>query len=227
MTTKLKRILIVAAHPDDEILGCGGTGLKFTQAGHEVNVLFMTDGVSSRDTALDIHRNERMIAAKKANFLTNFKIIEFGTFPDNQMDTVSLLEIVKFIEKQIIIIKPDIVFTHSYSDLNIDHRLTHQAVMTACRPEPGKSVKEIYGFEVASSTGWNDTHINNFTPSKFVDISGQIKQKLNALEKYNMELNKYPHMRSIDAVDNLNKFRGNMVGLNYAEAFEVIRLIKV
>lgn len=223
---KFKKILIVAAHPDDEILGCGGTGLKFSQEGHDVNVLFMTDGVSSRDTVQDMDRNERINAAKIANEFMKFKIIEFGKFPDNQMDIVKLLEIVKFVEKHIKIIKPDVVFTHSFSDLNIDHRLTHQAVMTACRPQPSKSVKEIYAFEVASSTGWNDIHINNFTPSKFVDIGDQIEKKLNALEQYNMELLCYPHMRSREAIYNLNKFRGNMVGLNYAEAFEVIRLIE-
>jgi|APSaa5957512535_1039671.scaffolds.fasta_scaffold35947_2 N-acetylglucosamine malate deacetylase 1 len=225
-----KTILVVVAHPDDEILGCGGTMARHADEGDEVHVIFMANGVSSRDiknVVLD-KINERKQAAIEACSIVGVKQLHFLDFNDNQMDTYSVLEIIQKLEKLINKIKPDVVYTHHSKDLNIDHQLTHRSVMTACRPQPESSVSEIYSFEVLSSTGWNSPYTGNeFIPNTFVDITKTRKKKLDALDFYNDELRDYPHARSYKSIESLMIFRGTNVGLCYAEAFQLERRIKV
>ncbi len=147
----VKKVLVVAAHPDDEILGCGGTMARHVENGDVVQILFVADGVTSRGQFnIDQHRKVSI----QANEEVGAQLPIFLDFPDNQLDSVPLLQIVQSIEPHIDDFSPSVVYTHFAGDLNIDHSIVNRAVMTACRPQPNFSVQEIYAFEVPSSTGW-------------------------------------------------------------------------
>jgi len=221
------KVLVIVAHPDDEALGCSGTIAKHIQAKDEVYVIFMSDGVASRSGPdLKSDTKLRLNSAKKSCDILKTKEPIFLDFPDNKMDSIPLLDIVQKLEEYVNKINPNVVYTHHGFDLNIDHRITHQAVMTACRPQPSFSVKEIYTFEVLSSTNWaSNSILNAFIPSKFVDISKYFDQKINSLNCYNYEMREFPHSRSIESIKMLSKHRGSSVGVNYAEAFQVERII--
>ena len=218
---KFKNILVVASHPDDEVLGCGGTLYKLKKKGAKISALFLSDGESSRKhSKINQLILERKNQAIKAGKVLGIKKMVFGDFPDNSMDTVPMLIIIQFIEKQIKIVKPDTIFTHFESDLNVDHQITSKAVITACRPVKNQTVKSILFFEILSSSEWNiSTKNKSFKPNYFVDISKSIKFKLKALKYYKREMRKWPHPRSIQGVKLLGKTRGSSVGLSYAEAF--------
>lgn len=217
------KILVVAAHPDDEVLGAGGTILKHAQKGDAVYLLILGDGVTSRGVSgLEI-KTRRDQAGRAAKFL-GIKKVFLETLPDNKFDAVPLLEIVKRVEKAVKAVKPNLVYTHFNNDLNIDHRLTCQAVMTACRPQPGFCVKKILAFEVLSSTEWQAKKKNKlFCPNEYNDIGKFIDKKIKAMEIYNNELREYPHPRSKEGIKILAQYRGLEVGFKYAEAFEIIR----
>ncbi len=226
---KIKKILIITAHPDDEILGCGGTIARLNKEGHTVYTLILGEGVTSRDNIRNINKRENEIIniksyAEKANKILGVKEVFFHEFPDNRFDTVPFLDIVKVIEKIKNQIKPEIIFTHYEKDLNIDHQITYKAVITATRPIKGETVKEIFSFEIPSSTEWN--YPLSFSPNVFYDISEIIDVKLMALEEYKTELREYPHPRSLEGVKLIAKNWGMKVGLNYAEAFKVVRIVK-
>jgi len=220
-----KTILVIAAHSDDEALGCAGTMAKHTAAGDQVHVLFMTDGVGSRLVAED-EVSVRQSTAQKAMDVLGVVSMENLNFPDNKMDSVPLLDVTQSVEKVISKLKPEIIYTHHIGDLNIDHQVAHKAVMTVCRPQPNFCVKEIYAFEVLSSTEWQTPDIHPFLPNVFVDISQHIKVKEKALNAYCEEMRKEPHSRSIKNAIRLNAARGNSVGVNFAEAFVLLRQIK-
>ena len=224
-----KTILIVAAHPDDEVLGCGGTIARLIKEGFEVYTLILGEGITSRDDTRDRKRREEEITelkgkAKEANKILGVKEVFFYDFPDNRFDTVPFLDIVKVVEKVKNSINPQIIFTHYERDLNIDHQITYRTVITATRPLKGETVKEIYSFEIPSSTEWN--YPLSFSPDVFFDISTTIDIKIKALEKYKTELKKYPHSRSLEGVKLIAKNWGIKVGLEYAEAFKVVRILK-
>ena len=221
------KIAVIAAHPDDEVLGCGGAISRFISEGKEVHVLLMTDGVSARDV-LDPGGDvtSRNLASLNANRLLGTTSVRHLNFPDNQMDSISRLLVIKEIEAFIFLHKQLIVFTHHCGDVNIDHRVTHDAVIAACRPQPGFCVKELYFFEVLSSTEWQTPDYGRvFGPNFFVDVSKHYLSKINALKEYDHELRSYPHPRSLEAVDAQLKLRGSSVGVDRAEAFVVGRFI--
>jgi LmbE family N-acetylglucosaminyl deacetylase len=222
----MKKILVVAAHADDEALGCGGTIAKHVAAGDEVYIVFLADGVTSRIASNESDHCLRVAAAEKAQEILGTKKYFMLGFPDNSMDSVPFLEIVQKIEHIVDEIHPQIVYTHHYGDLNIDHRITHQATMTACRPVPGSPIKEIYGFEVLSSTEWQTPNVFPFIPTVFVDISGFVHIKKRILEVYGEEMRLEPHSRSIKNAINLCSFRGNSVGFDFGEAFTLLRCLK-
>ena len=229
-TLKLKnnKILIVAAHPDDEIIGCGGTIIKFKEK-TQINVLFMSDGVSSRSNKKKI--TKKNINIRRRECLDLFKKLKltkpvFLNFPDNQMDKIPLLKIVKKIEKYINKFKPNTIFTHFENCLNIDHRVTFNAVITACRPINNSSVKEILSFEIPSSTDWSLFNRKHFQPNYYIDISKEIKKKLESLKYYKSELKKYPHSRSLQSIKSLARVRGVSCGKKFAEGFYLNRYIK-
>ncbi len=216
-------ILILAAHPDDEVLGCGGTIAKFADQGASVHVAFLADGVSSRSgvTALSsVELAARRAAAQHACELLGVRSVAFGDFPDNRMDTVPLLDVVQAVEVLIAEYRPETVFTHHAGDLNIDHHRLHQAVATACRPQQGHPVKTLLCFEVPSSTEWQlPGSAPAFVPNWYVDVSATIERKLSALEAYAAELRDWPHPRSRQGVEHLAFWRGATVGVGAAEAF--------
>lgn len=218
-------ILIVAAHADDEALGCSGTIAKHVASGDKVHVLFMTDGVSARNL-LSNEAAQRLKSAEKAAEILGVASMHNLSFPDNRMDTVPLLDVTQAVESKIAEIQPEIIYTHHVGDLNIDHQVTHKAVMTACRPQPDFCVKEIYAFEVLSSTEWQTPGLMPFTPNVFVDISEHIETKREVLEAYSEEMREARHSRSIDNVICHAGVRGNTVGVEYAEAFMSVREIK-
>ncbi len=220
--------LVVAAHPDDDILGCGGVMARHVEQGDSVYVVFMADGVGSRGTT-ELHTpelKERQRAAEQAANIVGAEKPLFLGLPDNCLDTVPLLQVIKPLESLIEELHPNIIYTHHGGDLNIDHRITHQAVLTACRPQPGCMVKQIYSFEVLSSTEWASTHGGDFfIPQYYVDISNYLSIKIKALQAYDMEMRDYPHSRSISGVEALATYRGVSVGCKAAEAFSVERII--
>ena len=224
-----KKILIIGAHPDDEILGCGGTVARLVQEGCEAYTLLLGEGKVARYEKLDKATRLKEVntlrkEAKMANDAIGVKKVYFSDFPDNSFDSVPLIDIIKTIEKIKIELRPDIVFTNYDKDLNIDHKITYQAVITATRPVQGESVKEVYAFEVLSSTEWS--YPTTFSPDTFFDISQTIDTKLKAIRAYKSELRKYPHPRSAEGVEILAKNWGMKTGSHCAEAFKTIRVIK-
>lgn len=224
-----RSILIIAAHPDDEVLGCGGTIIKLARQGATIHVAFLADGVLSRhneSSELQAELDSRRLAAQKACEILGSKTVYFGEFPDNRMDTIALLDIVMVVEKLIIKYQPDMIFTHHVGDLNIDHRRTHEALITACRPQLGSPVKTILCFEVPSSTEWQTPgSAPSFTPNWFEDISETLDCKLEALDAYATELRHWPHPRSSRSVEYLARWRGSTIGVEAAEAFILSRYL--
>lgn len=225
----MKRILVVAAHPDDEILGCGGTIARLAGEGHKAYTLILGEGVTSRDDKRkasgrkkDIKKLEK--EACEANRIIGVKEVFFHKLPDNRFDTVPLLDIVKIIEKTKADIMPDMIFTHYPSDLNIDHRIAYQAVITATRPLARETVREIYSFEVLSSTEWGYPVV--FMPDIFFGIDDALSIKLKAMKKYASELKEYPHPRSLRGIELNAELWGMKSGFRYAEAFKNIRILR-
>ncbi|EAK0442055.1 PIG-L family deacetylase [Campylobacter lari] len=221
---KNNKILIIAAHPDDEVLGCFGTIAKYIQEGYEAYTLILGEGKTSREINSE---NEQEILEDelfKANNLLGIKKVFRKFFPDNAFDKIPLLEIVKSIEEVKNEIKPNIIFTHYEKDLNIDHQITYKATITATRSLQEESVKEIYSFEILSSTEWN--YPLSFQPDVFFDISETLDLKLKAMSFYQSELRNYPHPRSLEGIKINAQYQGMRVGLQYAEVFKSVKVIK-
>ncbi len=217
-----RKILVVAAHSDDEVLGCGGTIARHHSEGDDVYVIFIADGVSSRVNSNEEDSRKRIEAADKAKKILGIKQCFKLDFPDNRLDSIPLLELVNRLELIIFELQPSIIYTHHSGDLNVDHKITHQAVLTACRPMSGSSIKAIYAFEIMSSTDWAAPFVSTFIPNHYVDISKQIKSKIDALRAYGMEMRPPPHSRSIEHLTLLAHHRGYTVGMHAAEAFMTI-----
>ncbi|OLO35890.1 GlcNAc-PI de-N-acetylase [Alkalihalophilus pseudofirmus] len=219
-------ILVIAAHPDDEVLGCGGTIAKHAKAGDEVHVVILAEGLTSRKNERDrtFYSNQLSklaLAAEKANKVLGVSSLKLYDLPDNRMDSIDRLDVTKLIEQIVDKHKPHIIYSHHIGDVNIDHRCIHQAVVTACRPIPFKhKVNELLFFEVPSSTEWQPSgSAHPFVPNWYVDVSETLDLKLKALKEYESEMRDWPHPRSILAVDYLAKWRGASTGVNAAEAF--------
>ncbi|MGR3176660.1 MAG: PIG-L deacetylase family protein [Candidatus Anammoxibacter sp.] len=219
------KVLVFAAHPDDEVLGCGAAIAKHVITGDEVHVVILAEGATSRDGKRNRGQrsselSELAESAHKAKKILGYSSLDLYDFPDNRMDSVDLLDVVKMIEKHIELVQPAIVYSHHAGDVNIDHRIIHEAVITACRPIPSHPVKTLLFFEVASSTEWQvPGSAPHFTPNWFKGISDMLPVKLDALKEYSTEMRKWPHPRSLTAVENLAKWRGASVGIEAAEAF--------
>jgi len=229
MKAEKNTVLVIVAHPDDEVLGCGGSMAKHVSSGDNVFVLIMSDGVTSRaGKGQQDHAQleQRTNAAKLAAETLGARLLATLDYPDNRMDAVDLLDVVKSIESQLEVVKPTIVYTHHASDVNIDHRIVHDAVIAACRPQPGVSIKKLLFFEVPSSTEWRPgSSRKSFSPDYFVDISATVEKKFQALNCYEKEMREFPHARSLKACQFLVGWRGATIGVQAAEAFEVGRII--
>lgn len=221
-----KIVLIVAAHTDDEALGCGGTIARHVAEGDTVHAVFLADGVTSRIDSDPAALQIRQAAANEAHAVLGIKTVKYLGLPDNRLDSLPLLDVVQPLEAHIRELSPEVIYTHHYGDLNIDHRITHQAVMTACRPLPGSSLREIYTFEIMSSTDWAAPTAKPFLANHHVDISDHLATKLEALKAYRLEMRVAPHSRSIEHLSHLAHHRGQMVGVAAAEAFVTIRTIR-
>ncbi|OOZ41826.1 GlcNAc-PI de-N-acetylase [Solemya pervernicosa gill symbiont] len=223
-------VLVVAAHPDDEVLGCGGTIARHTANGEHVVLLLLGNGLASRDDGNN-KINECELSALRsatdaaADVLGISKIFRIP-FPDNRMDEIARLDVVKAVESIVQTVLPSTVYTHFEHDVNVDHSVTYNAVLTACRPQPEHSVDLLLSFEVPSSTEWRfGLPSEKFSPNWFVDISDTIDAKMRALHCYKEEMRAYPHPRSVKAVESLASWRGATVGVNAAEAFQLRRMI--
>ena len=234
------RVMVFVAHPDDEVLGMGGTILKHSQKGDFVKVVYLATGITSRrsinfqnNVSYEQNENETNVIqkeikdlhndAKKSCKILKVKDLEFYDFPDNEMDSVPLLKIIKVIEKEIKETKPDRIYTHHFHDLNIDHRTVFNAVLTATRPIE-RNVKELISFEVPSSTEWN--YPIHFNPNYFIGIKSQLSAKIKAMKAYKNEIRDYPHPRSVENLKNVSERWGSISGKKAAEAFEIIRKIE-
>ncbi len=223
-------VLVVAAHPDDEVLGCGGTIARLAAEGSEVHVLLLGDGETSRRTGsggvTQPSVTARNAACEAARAILGYSTVEGVGLPDQRLDGLDLLDVVQRVEEVIERRRPAMVFTHHVGDVNLDHRVVHDAVVTACRPQPGHTVRKLLFFEVPSSTEWRPPgSAPPFLPNWFVDISSALPTKLRALEAYARELRGFPHPRSIGAIEALAKWRGASVGVRAAEAFTLGRMV--
>ena len=224
-----KKILIIAAHPDDEVLGCFGTVAKLIQQGYEAYTLILGEGKTSRADIRAVENNKEELQQLnseiiKANETIGIKKCFVYNFPDNRFDSVDLLDIIKVISKVKEEIHPDIIFTHYENDLNVDHSITYKAVLTATRPMEDECVTELYSFEVLSSTEWN--YPNSFHADLFVDIEETIELKIDAMRQYKSELRDFPHPRSLEGIKLNAQFHGMRLGRKYIEAFKTIRVLK-
>jgi LmbE family N-acetylglucosaminyl deacetylase len=225
-------VLAVAAHPDDEILGVGATLARHAAHGDVVHILILADGATARDPEGDPNSRPDEVRALREATRSAAGIIgaeppRFAGLPDNRMDSIDLLEVIKSVEQVVSEVRPGIVYTHHGGDLNVDHRITHEAVITACRPLPDAPVRAIYGFETLSSTEWASPDSGSpFRPQLFVDVTDQLETKLEALAAYAMEMRPFPHPRSAEAVTALARLRGATAGVAAAEAFHVLRELR-
>jgi LmbE family N-acetylglucosaminyl deacetylase len=222
-TKKRDTLLVVVAHPDDEVLGCGGTLARMAEEGCDIHVLILADGETSRSTASIVGADNlkaRNGAADKACKILGCKSVDTLALPDNRMDRLDMLDVVQHIERFVQRYQPSTVLTHHCGDVNIDHCVVHDAVIAACRPQPGHSVKTLLFFEIPSSTEWRPAaSAPAFNPNWFVDISRALEKKLEALQAYESELRPFPHPRSLKAVEVLARWRGATIGTEAAEAF--------
>ncbi len=225
------KVLIVSAHPDDEVLGCGGTIARHADAGDQVQVLIMAEGATSRQLHRDrVQASEELSAleeaARTAGKILGAVGVELLDLPDNRLDSLDRLDLIKQTENRIGCYQPEVIYVHHAGDVNVDHRRLHEAVTTACRPTPGQQVRRILSYEVASSSEWQLPGSGPaFTPNWFVDISGQWDRKREALLAYASEMRAWPHARSLEALEHLARWRGAQVGVEAAEAFFLLRQV--
>ena len=220
-----KTIAVVAAHPDDEVLGCGATMAKHAAAGDSVHVLILAEGATSREEVRHENSSSAELellkaAGRRAAKLLGVRALEFAGFPDNRMDSLEFLDVVKRIEVFMRQCQPDVVYTHFHGDMNLDHAITQRAVATALRPTPDQKFSRILYFEVPSSTEWGAVAKGEaFLPNWYEDVSEFLNKKYEALAEYASEMRNFPHPRSIDYVNALARVRGATVGVSAAEAF--------
>ena len=218
-------ILVIAAHPDDEVLGCGGAIIKHAKEGDKVCICILTDGTKTRYPK-SMAKQLKKEALKCAKMLGISKVI-FKSLPNQLLDTVAITDVIKTIEKVIDETKPDIVYTHAKNDLNRDHRLVYEATLVATRPIPGNKIKKVLSYFVPSSSEHNDTEQENqFIPNVFLNIKNEIDIKIKAVSCYRTEIRPYPHPRSPEAMRVYAKYWGIRVGIEYAEPFRLIREIE-
>lgn len=217
------KILVIAAHPDDEVLGLGGTIAKHVNKGDEVYVCIVAEGATVRYERGMI--NELKKYALQASEILGVKKVHFLGFPDQKLDTLSLIEIIKPIEKIISNIEPEIVYTHHYGDLNKDHQIVFEATVTATRPI-GNKIKKVLCYETPSSTEWSPPITKcAFMPNVYTDISDTLQKKIEAMMAYKSEVRNHPHPRSIETLRINAQYQGSKIGVKAAERFMLIREI--
>ena len=226
-----ERVLVVAAHPDDEVLGCGATVARLVREGHDVYLAILGEGITSRHASREASDQAEVKAlrecSRRAAALLGAKDIFLHDLPDNRFDTVPLLDVVKLVEELVKRLQPQVVYTHHGGDLNIDHVITSRAVLTATRPVAGCPVRELLMFEAPSSTEWAFQQLEPiFRPTVFTDVHETIETKLKAMALYEGEARAFPHPRSAEALRAIAQRWGSVAGVDSAEAFELVRSIR-
>lgn len=229
-----KKILVVVAHPDDEVLGLGATMHRLTNHyGCKIRAVILGEGITSRSDVRDVEKWKKELETHRSNITSAQKVIGYESvgiydFPDNRFDTVALLDIIKVIEQEKSSFEPEVIFTHHGGDVNIDHQRTFEAVITACRPMSHERVNSIITFETMSGTEWRaSSDPKHFIPNLFVEISErELDAKCKAMESYEFEKRTYPHPRSPEALRVRAQMWGVANGVNYAEAFHLVRMIQ-
>jgi LmbE family N-acetylglucosaminyl deacetylase len=223
----MKRVLIVAAHPDDEVLGCGGLISRYQPKGVEFKVLFIGEGSTCRynnsfdDTGIAAIKQRTASAINAMNML-KIKDYKFHDLPCGRLDQVPIISINKIIETAIRDFNPDTVFTHSPYDANNDHKIVFNATIMATRPGAQNHVSRLLSYEVLSSSEW--AFLNSFSPNYFVELSEEdLEQKWKVLKKYESEVRSFPFPRSSEGIRALAMTRGMQSGFAYAEAFHLVR----
>ena len=227
----MDKVLVIAAHPDDEVLGAGGTIAKYIAEGAEVKVLIVTDGSTSQyrdDPRLQEILEEKRQETRDAMAILGVSEVLYGGMPDMKLDTTAHIEVNQAIERVIDAYQPNIVFTHYHGDVNLDHQCVSRSTLVACRPVSDQCVRELYAYYVPSSTDWNvQNSVNAFMPNVYVDISGEYaEKKYRSMSCYAEELRDYPHPRSIEALRVMDQANGVHVGMKAAECFVAYRVMK-
>jgi len=220
------RILVIAAHPDDEVYGMGGTIAKLSGKGHDVFTLIVTEGCSTQYKDQTHLIEEKKDQARKANTILGVKEVIFGDLPDMRLDTLEHIKINAIIEKAIEDIKPSVVYTHFYGDVNKDHGCVFESTMVAVRPVSSQCVREVYCYQVPSSTEWAaNIAQNTFIPNTFEEVSAYYDKKQQSILVYTSEIREYPHPRSPEVVKVYDEALAKRNGLELAEGFMLIRKI--
>jgi len=225
---KKSKILIIAAHPDDEIIGCGGAILKLKKK-NKIKIIFTCKTYDKRINDKSVKKNnERQKIAKKVSKYLKINDPEFLNFNGLSIRREDITRMSKILYEKIIKFKPDTIFTHCIDDNHHDHRATTEATMIACRPNKNNSfLKKIYSFEIPSASEKLIKKNRAFNPNFFIDINETYKDKIFILKKfYKDELKPYPNFLSLKSIENLIKFRGNSINLKAAEAFEIVKLVE-
>lgn len=225
------KVLCVATHPDDEIIGVGGTLARHAAEGDEVAVAILSKAGPARfkEMTPEVERRvaERRDCTRRACQVLGVDAVDFYDFPDNAFDEVPLLDIVKAVEEEIRAYEPDVIYTHHYGDLNVSHELTCRAVMTAARPLPDVGIERILAYETLSNSEWSvPDGRNRFDPSVFLDVSDHLDAKLDALAEHEIELREHPHPRTAENVRRNARLWGAKAGVQAAEAFELLREVR-
>lgn len=221
----MSRVLVIAPHPDDEVLGVGGTMARFAYEGYDVFVAIVTHGDPSmfdpdfvergRQEALEAHR---LLGVRDTIFLEGF--------PAALLDTIAHSRLNEALQKLLDALKPQILFIPFYGDIHLDHRLVFESALVAARPNSRQQIEAIYAYETLSETNWNAPPLTpGFLPNTYFDISAFLEVKLKAMSVYQTQLKSFPHERSLEAIQALAKLRGATVGLPAAEAFVLIRAV--
>lgn len=222
-----RKIAAIFAHPDDEVLACGGALAAHADAGDEVRVFIMATGATSRGGEQGAYVSTLRKQAQAAAKVLGAVGVEFSDFPDNRMDSVALLEVVKAVEGFLTRFPADVIYTHHAGDMNIDHGVINRAVATPCRPLPGSRPFEVLTCEINSSTEWATAPLAPFVPTDFVGIAGSLDRKVAALKCYANEIRPWPHPRSAEGVRALARWRGSQCGMEAAEAFGLMRRVRL
>lgn len=224
-------VLVIAAHPDDEVLGCGGTIARLAAEGTVVSIFILANGLTSR-ADFDPVRDAEMLRlhherALRAGALLGAREVTFGGFPDQKLDTLPLLDITQAIEREIARVQPEVVFTQHGGDLNMDHAITFRATLTATRPVAACGVKRVYAYEVGSSSEWAfQQFAPAFSPQVFYDITPHLETKIAAMQVYESEARAFPHPRSPKALRAQAQRWGSTIGVHAAEAFCCVRELR-
>lgn len=221
----MSRVLVIAAHPDDELLGLGGTVARHAADGDEVTAVIVSEGASSRYQG---GADETLRAsARAAAAVLGTREVRFLGLPDQQLDARPILEVIRPIEEAVSALRPEVVYTHHWGDLNRDHRVVSEAVMVACRPVGDSYPRRLICFETPSSSEWSSTDLSlQFVPNSFVDIGATVEHKLRAMACYQTEVRPAPHPRSLASLRSRAAYWGQIVGRAYAEAFVVVREVR-